>query len=172
MRRGTLPLLGSVCAVAVAACSYDWATGSQGAADGGADGLPPLDASGDVGDDATADATLDADAAPGLDAPTDQGEAAPPDCNTLETNVRGARAAAIVCTPGPSACMTTVADECGCATTVGDSQSVQAQSFKNAVAQFVQAHCPKPPLCTTCATPQPGLCVVSDAGSTGYGCYQ
>lgn len=133
---------------AAVGCSYDWATGAP--ADAG-------DASVDAGDATAPDA---ADASP------DHADVSTADCTTLLAKIPAARAAAKVCTlPSSMECTAEVVDECGCRQVVG--QSGATGTYRAAVADYVNAGCPKPVACPVCATTvQHGLCVAADGGGT------
>jgi hypothetical protein len=153
---------------AVGGCAYDWSYADGGAPDGTADVGGAVDASPEASSDG---AGPDAPA----EAAVDSSMADAPDCIALEGQVRQARALAIQCQSGPSACQTTVMDECNCKVVVGDGQSVATKDYTTAVAQMkascagqVNLVCQQP-----CGSPpQLGLCILQDAGGSTLACYQ
>ncbi len=165
MRRGLLGLL------ALCGCSYDWSVTAGGAPDAGGDVTAHAEAS---ADGPASHAEAGAPDAPG-DAAGETGPVdspAPPDCNALASQMRQARAAAVACASGPSACETTVDDECGCPVVVGDGGGTATAAYQTAVQTYVNA-CGKPPTCNPCGPgPQLGLCIIADAGGGALACYQ
>jgi hypothetical protein len=157
----------------VTGCSYDWTYPAGGSADAGADSPSPYDGQADApgdssGPDASSEAASDS---PPNDSPAS--DSTPANCTALEAQVRQDRAAAIQCVSGPSACMTTVLDECGCEVVVGDGASVATQTYGSAVQQL-KTNCPSVVIaCQACGPkPQTGLCVLSDGGGSTLACYQ
>jgi len=133
------------------ACSYDW-TVAPLAGDASTDG-----AASDAGmHDGAADAVVDAAVDVAVDAPSN--------CDALLANIASVRGAAKTCTlPDPQACTAQVTDECGCKQIIGGTSA--ATQYKNALAAYAAAQCPKPQTCAACgAQPMPGLCVAVDGG--------
>lgn len=168
--RGAPRSLSCAAVLALAGCSYDWSTPGAAADSGAVDTSVPVDAQQEAGVDATSQADATADApVDAIDGAAESG----PSCSDLEAQVHAARAAAVQCQPTASACMTIVQDECTCDVVMGgDAQSTATKAFVAAVGQLV-AKCSPITGCPGCgSTPQKGLCIVSDAGSTGYACFQ
>lgn len=160
-------------------CTYDFTLGPRG--DGGATDAT-IDVSADTTIDAASDSSTDSstdtavvdtggpptDTTPAIDT-TPPADTAP-DCPTLESNVEKARVKAKKCVSSPSACTTTVTDECGCPSTVGDG-SADALAYQNAAKALRDSSCSRPfPHCgTSCGAVKSGFCLVDDAG-TGTTC--
>ncbi len=112
-----------------AACAYDWQIG-QAPGDGGEGGdagtLGGHDAGADVSADAPADATPDAR----------------PDCAALLADLDTSRAAAKACTLGlVGQCMTSIEDECDCASYVREAGSAATMAYAAAIASVRAAGC-------------------------------
>jgi hypothetical protein len=141
--------------IALGGCTYNWSTPSAPSDSGAAH-------------DSTISEAAPQEAAVSEEAPPAPDSSLPPDCATLRGELTAARANAMVCVSGPSACSTTFPDECSCPVVVGDNGGVATASFNSAVEAYVAAGCDAG--CSTCGTPNKYLCIVSDAG--GYACHQ
>ena len=137
-------------------CSYDWTIGS---------GPTGTEAGADAATDTTLDSPTGGDS-PAIDAPIDASsdEAGPPNCTVLASDLQQAHAQAILCTPQVGACETPVTDECNCTVYVGNGSSTATTNYRLALQNFETASCT--PSCPGCGSPQPGLCITSDGGST------
>ena len=161
--------IGFCCAlVAGVGCTYDWPVGAlPGAGDASlAEASLPDGASSDGGK--AVDATLDAPAEGGPDgAPAADGPVV--DCVALAAQVKRDRAAAKQCVETAGECMTTVDDECGCASFVGKPTTVETATYRTSAAALKSSRCM---LACPSPCPQPGtvgLCALT-GGGTGVAC--
>jgi hypothetical protein len=148
-----------IAALVVASCSYDWSTGA-GPSD--AHDATAMEAS--AGDASAMDASV-------MDAMIDTQavDTGPPTCATLLANVMGARANAKMCSVPVtmSTCKQMVTDECGCVQIVNQSKT----PYDDAVAAYHAGSCTNSP-CPGCGSTITGLCIASDASTTGTACSQ
>ena len=165
MRDGRAALLLLLLA-GLAGCSYDWSPGKAAA-------------SGDASADAPHDGSTPSEASTNTDASGVDATAAdaiadvvsePPSCADLQSQVAQTLAAALLCTPTAQPCTTVVDDPCACPVVVGGANQATT-NYQAAVAALQASGCPLG--CSSCgATPQQGLCIVSDASATTYACAQ